>query len=381
MSENIEKKKILFVCSEYAAGMISFASTIINAVSTDPDYEVHAVVVSRGILSYQQSLNTKVKTNTTFIEYPTNKITRLLYKMYPFQLLNAINQTCQLHKISTVHCLTVEYCLANCFKKLKKKYTIYFTLHDLQPHESKKEGLKRWLFEYFLMKSTKKNLKILDHIVTCSRSQYQKLLLQFPDKHLYYHHFPLLITPLITTGNNVCPELTGKKNYILFFGRVELYKGIEYLYEAFISDEILRKNTLVFAGPGHYYFPIVDDANIIKINRFIHDLEVAELFKNAACVVYPYISATQSGVIMLAYYFSTPVVASDIDFFKECVENEKTGLLFMNKDSFDLSEKIKQILQDTDLKEVMKKEQKQFLANYTQDALAKELNQIYNFSI
>jgi len=379
MSENTQKKKILFICSEYAAGMISFASTIINAVADNPDYEVHSVVVSRGILSYQQTLSSKAKRNAKFIECPTTKIARLLNRMYPIQLLKTINKMCQLHNIGTIHCLTAEYSLANYFKKLKKRYTIYFTLHDLQPHEAKIKGLKRRFFENHFMKSTDKNIKILDYIVTCSHSQYQKLLLQFPDKHIYYHHFPSLITPLIATGVDVCPELTGKKNYILFFGRIELYKGLEYLYQAFVTDEILRENILVLAGHGQYSFTMIDDANIIKINRFINDSEIAELFKNAACVVYPYISATQSGVAMLAYYFSTPVIASNIDYFKECIENEKTGLLFENKDSFDLSQKIKRILQDVELREVINKEQKKFLENYTQDALAKELDQIYNF--
>ena len=43
------------------------------------------------------------------------------------------------------------------------------------------------------------------------------------------------------------------------------------------------------------------------INRYIKDSEVAYLYQHAQCVVYPYISATQSGVLSLAFYYQTPV--------------------------------------------------------------------------
>ena len=49
--------------------------------------------------------------------------------------------------------------------------------------------------------------------------------------------------------------------------------------------------------------------------RFIKDSEVRDLFSRAAVVVYPYISATQSGVTSIASYFDKPMVLSDLPFW------------------------------------------------------------------
>ena len=67
-------------------------------------------------------------------------------------------------------------------------------------------------------------------------------------------------------------------------------------------------------------------------NRYIKDTEVSYLYQHAHCVVYPYISATQSGVLSLAFYYNTPLLASDVPFFKSSLESEGTGLLFKNGD-------------------------------------------------
>ena len=62
---------------------------------------------------------------------------------------------------------------------------------------------------------------------------------------------------------------------------------------------------------------------MIVINRFVDDKELADLFQKAAVVVYPYISATQSGVISIASFFKKPIVLSDVDYFKEVAPKAK----------------------------------------------------------
>lgn len=47
------KKKILFVASEFASGMIPFAATAINALAKDDRFEVHCLCVNSGIYSYK----------------------------------------------------------------------------------------------------------------------------------------------------------------------------------------------------------------------------------------------------------------------------------------------------------------------------------------
>ena len=61
-------KKVLLIASEYAPGMLSFASSIINRLSESSEFEVYAVVVSRGKFKYEPLLCEKAKKKTICIE-------------------------------------------------------------------------------------------------------------------------------------------------------------------------------------------------------------------------------------------------------------------------------------------------------------------------
>lgn len=63
------------------------------------------------------------------------------------------------------------------------------------------------------------------------------------------------------------------------------------------------------------------------INRYIRDEEMLWLFHHARSVVLPYIEATQSGVIPIAYKFGVPVIVSNVDGLTQFVEDEKTGFV------------------------------------------------------
>lgn len=77
---------------------------------------------------------------------------------------------------------------------------------------------------------------------------------------------------------------------------------------------------------------------IIRINRFIDDCELKSLFECASLVVYPYLSATMSGVLSLAYYFKKSVLLSDIPFFRE--NGTSACTFFKSGDKRDLTEKL-----------------------------------------
>lgn len=97
---------------------------------------------------------------------------------------------------------------------------------------------------------------------------------------------------------------------------------------------------LVIAGRG---FDIeTHNENIIRINRFIEDEEVAYLFKKAKFIVYPYRSATMSGVLSLAYYFNKKVLASTIPFFED--NATLNVVLFKVNDIDDLERKMKSLI-------------------------------------
>lgn len=140
---------------------------------------------------------------------------------------------------------------------------------------------------------------------------------------------------------------------VLFFGRIDKYKGIEYLCKAIrkVVQEIPSVH-LTIAGKGDFSFDINDykDLKCVSFeNRYISNEEMATLFNKAAIVVCPYIEATQSGVIMTAYAFGKPVIASRVGGLPEMVEDKVTGLLVPPKDEKALADAILLILKDNEL--------------------------------
>jgi glycosyltransferase involved in cell wall biosynthesis len=110
---------------------------------------------------------------------------------------------------------------------------------------------------------------------------------------------------------------------------------------------------LILAGQGDlgkFFIDAIDD-NII-INRFIRDKEVARLFEVSGVVVLPYLSATQSGVIPLAYAYGKPVICTKVGALDELVCDGQTGLVINPHDHEALAKAII-ILADKDTRQKM----------------------------
>lgn len=121
-----------------------------------------------------------------------------------------------------------------------------------------------------------------------------------------------------------------QEKVILFFGRIEKYKGLDFLIKAFSRASVdLPGWKLVIAGSGDLtpFEPDLQHPQIEVINRFISDEEVAALMERSSMVVLPYSEATQSGVIPIAYAFSKPVIAMNVGSLGEMVLHGETGLL------------------------------------------------------
>jgi glycosyltransferase involved in cell wall biosynthesis len=358
--------------------MVPYGANIVNAMEAE---NVYAIFVSKGQWLYRKIVKENPK--YTFIEMPSGKLATLFFKLFPLKLIFTIKKICRQEKIDIIHFLTGEF-IVGYFMFLLPKIRVIYTVHDAIPHSNWQFSLSYLYRSLFIYKPTKTIIHKSNDLVTNSIEQQIYLRKTFPQKNVFFHHFPSLITNEILTGTIKCYELINEKNYILFFGSVYSYKGVEDLYNAYIDNEGINKNyKLVIAGLGDWYFPrrLNKEENIIRINRMILDSEIKALFENASCVVYPYHSATQSGVLSLAYKFRTPLLASDVDFFKNNIINGKTGLLFERKGTVDLYEKLIELLYWTDKEAMGKYQQEFFNTNYSEKTLLAELNFIYNHSI
>jgi D-inositol-3-phosphate glycosyltransferase len=123
-------------------------------------------------------------------------------------------------------------------------------------------------------------------------------------------------------------------SYLLFFGFIRAYKGLDLLIEAF-SDERLRNRKLKLVIAGEFYeddTPYRDlikrynlENDIIFFDHFIKDNEVPLFFSIADLVVQPYKTATQSGVTQIAFYFEKPMLVTDVGGLREIIPDRKCG--------------------------------------------------------
>lgn len=144
-----------------------------------------------------------------------------------------------------------------------------------------------------------------------------------------------------------------KINYILFFGRITPYKGIDYLLRAMkIVHSYFPDVKLVIAGKGNFSFDISEylELDYIEIrNQFLDDKELVLLIQNSLFVVCPYTDATQSGVVMSAFAFDKPVVATDVGGLPEMVVNNRFGLIVPPNDYDLLASSMIKLLDNSDL--------------------------------
>lgn len=126
--------------------------------------------------------------------------------------------------------------------------------------------------------------------------------------------------------------LNPTEKYLLFFGFVRKYKGLDILLKA-LSDKRLKDVKLIVAGefyddPQEYY-DLIDDLGIqdqvILKSDFIPSEEVKYYFCAADMVVQTYRTATQSGVTQIGYHFERPMLVTDVGGLAEIIPHEKVG--------------------------------------------------------
>lgn len=120
-------------------------------------------------------------------------------------------------------------------------------------------------------------------------------------------------------------------SFILFFGRISPYKGIDILIEAI--PRVLKyfpDQKFVIAGKGSIEDLLSNIStevrkNIIRIDKYLDTKEISNLIYNCKFVVCPYRDASQSGVLMTTNALGKSVLASDVGAFPEYIKNEKNG--------------------------------------------------------
>jgi glycosyltransferase involved in cell wall biosynthesis len=177
----------------------------------------------------------------------------------------------------------------------------------------------------------------------------------------------------------------GGYSYLLFFGFIRAYKGLDLLLEAFADDRLRnRKIKLIVAGEFYEsdapYREIIKknklESDVIMFDRFINEDEVASLFSVADIVVQPYRSATQSGVTQIAYHFGKPMLVTDVGGLGEIVPDGKCGYV-VKPEPQAIADAINDFFVNN-RKENMIKGVKEEKAKFTWDKLTASIRVVYN---
>lgn len=120
--------------------------------------------------------------------------------------------------------------------------------------------------------------------------------------------------------------------YLLFFGLIRDYKGLDWLLEAFSKVQSSDTKLIVageFYSDGEKYHALADklqlNDRIVWCTRFVPDAEVRYYFGAADLIVQPYKTATQSGVTQIAYHFEKPMLVTRVGGLAEIVPDGKVG--------------------------------------------------------
>ena len=137
---------------------------------------------------------------------------------------------------------------------------------------------------------------------------------------------------------------------ILFFGYIRKYKGLDILLRAMPAIlKQLPELRLIVAGEFYSdraeYLSIIrelkiPEQNLVLATDYIANEEVAKYFSAANVAVLPYRSATQSGIVQIAYNFDTPAIATDVGGLAEVVIDGKSGLIAHEEAPEAIAEKV-----------------------------------------
>lgn len=227
---------------------------------------------------------------------------------------------------------------------LYKKLVV--TVHDPVPHENEEQ--RKLLIMRKLVLKRIKNIILLNKSQTAGFYRHYCLT----PRNIYYSRLGNYeVLRMFGTGDN------STARYILFYGRISQYKGVEYLLKAFSKIKSQHKDVkLVVAGKGNFSFdvtPYLNDNQIEFINRFITLDELVSLIKSAQFVVCPYISATQSGVVASVLALNRPLIVTNVGGLPEMIEDGKNGLIVPPKDVDALSVAMAKLLSNPQILQEM----------------------------
>jgi alpha-maltose-1-phosphate synthase len=263
------------------------------------------------------------------------------------------------------------------FLPIFKRFPIVYSWHDPVAHA----GDESWAMDVtqkILVKAADRIVVLCDAMGTLAQSIHPAI----SEKLRVVHHG---IFNCYVDGPEERPSpLDPDDKFILFFGRVAPYKGVEDLCQAFTAMRDHPEYKLVIAGKHIYPVstPRELGSRLVVLNERISNNQLRYLFRHCALVVLPYRDATQSGVLMLAYAFGRPVLCTRVGGVTEMVEQGVTGLTVPPANPRSLAEALEQALKKPEHLETIGRQGLEFATqNFNWDKISHDTLSVYREAI
>ncbi|MBD3245144.1 MAG: glycosyltransferase, partial [Candidatus Moranbacteria bacterium] len=311
---------------------------ITNALAKENKGQVYLAIPKNKLSKDRQAKISKKVTKVYF--HKPQKDRQLSNFIHIFKLILKIKQI----KPDLIHFQGENIWFLPIFFSFFKKTRID-TIHDLEPHIGESSNGK--IFTAYFLRRFSQGLIL--HSAYLKNEMLEKLKTKAQIAIIPHGGYE---------GFQIFKKYKEKKNWILFFGRIFKYKGLDYLIKA---EPLIRKKIkdfkIVIAGTGEdfkkYQELIKNKENFIIYNRYISEKLLSELFQKANVVVLPYIAGSQTGVIPLAYAFKKPVIATKVGALPEMVIDQKTGFLIGKEDPKQIAEAVVKMLNQNQKRQKM----------------------------
>lgn len=261
--------------------------------------------------------------------------------------------------------------------KIFSNSKIIFICHNITPHE--KFPLAKLLSKFAFL--------FVDHFIVQSTSVEEDLIKIKPKASYKKVFHPIYEIFGEAIDRNEARKLLGIKpdeKVLLFFGYIREYKGLDLLLKS--MNLVLSKFPVKLLVVGEFYedpkryYKIVEEEGIedfvIFRSEYIPNDEVKVYFSASDLVVLPYVSATQSGIVQIAYNFNKPVIATNVGGLPEVVIYGETGFV-VEPSSEKLAEAIVRFF-DLDLGETFSKNIENVKGKFSWEHLVRVVEELSN---
>lgn len=345
---NLRKIVLIGPVYPYSSGISHYTSLLCSNLSKT--YDVTMVSFS---FQYPQFLYRKKQKDYSNDSFRINGTKYWINTLNPFNWLKVAKNINELDPDLVIMEWWHPY-FTFCFRTLAKsvRAKIIFICHNVLPHEHVPldktwAGLTLKHADAFIVQSglDEKDLKCL-----LPDAVYKKTV------HPTYDAFRMKNTSKAAARAQL--SIKEDEQVLLFFGFVRKYKGLKYLIQAMpaIKKSLPKSRLLIvgdFGDSKPEYLELIAQAGVDDVisiyDGYIPDKEVEQYFAASDVVVAPYVSATQSGIIQIAYGFEKPVIATAVGGLPDVVNDSVTGYLVESENPSALSDAVIRFFNDTDI--------------------------------